>query len=306
MPMLDTLARQYHACVSSDGSGFRRRARVLQSMWREERDYPIGLHRGNPLGSRLAMPWARETLNNYLTDTIRSVVRREVLDATRSAGKLYAKPRIFNDLLSSQPLCFNLFAELQQDLELASAVFRTLTAGRIAQVTAIEFEYSPGRGDPRYTGDNSAFDVYVTYETSVGKGGFAGIEVKYHENLQGAPARHRPRYNEVANAMGCFDAESLSRLQRQPLQQIWRDHLLAGAHLPVDNFDDGFFAFLYPRENTRCAAAIQRYRACLSDDYTFTAWTLESFLNAARLHTNAVWLGLVFDRYLNFEKLERD
>lgn len=115
-------------------------------MWREERGYPIGLHRGNPLGSRLAMPWARETLGNYLTDAIRAVVRHEVFDPSTSAGKLYARPRIFSDLLSSQPLCFNLFAELQQNLELASAVFHTLTAGRIAQVTAIEFEYSPGPG----------------------------------------------------------------------------------------------------------------------------------------------------------------
>ena len=305
MTTLDTLARQYHAYVSSDGAGFRRQTRVLQSMWREERGYPIGLHRGQPLGSRLPMPWARETLNNYLTDTVRAVVRREVLDPSRSAGKLYARPRIFNDLLSSQPLCFNLFAQLQQDLELASAVFHTLTAGRIARVTSIEFEYSPGRGDPHYTSDQSAFDVSVTYNTPAGKSGFAGIEVKYHENLQGAPARHRPRYDEVANVMGCFDDESLSLLQRQPLQQIWRDHLLAGAHLHVDNFDDGFFAFLYPRENTHCAAAIQRYRACLSDDHTFTAWTLEGFLNAARQHTRSSWPGLVFDRYFNFEKLEQ-
>lgn len=301
---LDRLASKYDAYVSSDGSGFRRKARVLQSLWREKRGYPIGLHRGRPLGSRLAMPWARETLNNYLTDTIRAVVRAEVLDKSRSAGKLYARPRIFNDLLSSQPLCFNLFAELQQDRALASAVFRSLAAGRIAEVTTIEFEHSPGRGDPRYTGDNSAFDVYVTFETPEGEKGFSGIEVKYHENLQGSPARHRPRYDEVAGMMGCFRAETGSLLRQQPLQQIWRDHLLAGAHLHADKLGDGFFVFLYPRENRYCAEAVQRYRTCLSDERTFAAWTLEDFLASVRQHTTAGWSTLVFNRYLDFAKLE--
>lgn len=303
MAALDTLARQYDAYIRSDGRGFRRKARVLQSMWREEHDYPIGLHRGRPLGSRLAMPWARQTLNNYLTDTIRAVVRNEVLDKSRSAGKLYARPRIFNDLLSSQPLCFNLFAELQQDRGAASAVFRSLTAGRIAEVTGIEFEHSPGRGDARYTGDNSAFDVYVTFRTPEGKRGFAGIEVKYHENLQGRPARHRARYDEVADIMGCFREETRSLLRQQPLQQIWRDHLLAGAHLHADKLGDGFFVFLYPQDNQYCAEAIQRYRTLLSDERTFAAWTLQDFLARVRQHTTAGWSTLVFDRYLDFATL---
>lgn len=303
MTDINELARHYDAYIQSDGLGFRRKARVLQSIWREENGYPIGLHRGRPLGSRLAMPWARETLNNYLTDTIRSVVRHEVLHPSKSAGKLYARPRIFNDLLSSQPLCFNLFAELQRDLKLASAVFHSLTAGRSAEVTGIEFEHSPGRGDPRYTGDNSAFDVYVTFKTPARERGFIGIEVKYHENLQARPARHRARYDDVADVMGCFREETGTRLREQPLQQIWRDHLLAGAHLHADDFSDGLFAFLYPRENSHCAAAIEDYRISLSNEHTFTVWTLDDVLETVRQYTSADWTAIFFDRYLNFAKL---
>ena len=58
----------------------------------------------------MEMPWAQETLANFMTEHVHRVVRQEVLDPRRSKGKLFAKPRIFNDLLSSQPLCFNLFA----------------------------------------------------------------------------------------------------------------------------------------------------------------------------------------------------
>src|ERR1700733_13878954 len=70
---------QTKALVPTDNQ-FQRRARLLQSLWRDAHSPPIGEHRGRPLGSRLAMPFAEDPLSNYLTDTIRSVVRREVLD----------------------------------------------------------------------------------------------------------------------------------------------------------------------------------------------------------------------------------
>jgi len=70
------------------------------------------------------MPDAKNHLWNYLTDSIRDVVRAEVLGARRGDGKLFGEPRIFNDLLSSQPLCFNLFGELKRNLTLAGVSFR--------------------------------------------------------------------------------------------------------------------------------------------------------------------------------------
>ena len=252
-----------------------------------------------PLGSRLAMPWAQETLANFLTETVRGVVRREVIDEGKSRGKLYGKPRIFNDLLSSQPLAFNLFGELQQDLDLATEVFRSFTGGRMNTVTGIEFEYSPGR----YTGDRSAFDVLVTYMTSDRNPGFAGIEVKYHENLIGKAARHRSRYDEVAAAMGCFRKERLALLKEQPLQQIWRDHLLAGSLNAASEFADGFFVFLYPQQNYFCHEAASEYVGCLSDTSTFAPWALEDFCESIAQNTSKKWISAFFDRYLNFDKL---
>lgn len=250
---LDHIARRCQAYVASD-SHFQRMARVMQSLWREEQGHPIGLHRELPLGSRLAMPWAEETLGNYLTETIRDVVRREVFSSERSQEKLFGYPRIINDLLSSQPLCFNLFGELQQDLSLASQVVADLTNGHIRQVTRIEFEYSPGRGSLDYTGDASAFDVYVEYIAATGAAGFLGIEVKYHENLQNPAARHRQRYDEVTAVMECFRDDARETLRTKPLQQIWRDHLLAGSLLHLEScFAEGRFVFLYPQANIHCA-----------------------------------------------------
>lgn len=308
MKTLNELAKEYQVFEKADKGEFQRKARLLQSIWREEQSYSIGeqIYRevSRPLGSRLEMPWAEETLANYLTDTIRDVVRDEVLDKNKSSGKLYGKPRIFNDLLSSQPLCFNLFGELQQDLPLATKIFNDLTPTRVKEVTGIEFEYSPGRGDEKYTGDRSAFDVYVLFSTLSGGKGFLGVEVKYHENLKGKVASHRSRYDEIAQIMGCFRPETLKVLKQQPLQQIWRDHLLAGIHKHVDSFEEGAFVFLYPRDNPHCDEAIQAYQDKLSNQDRFLVWTLEDIVESIQRNSEQPWIELFVDRYLNFGKID--
>jgi hypothetical protein len=111
--------------VASD-SVFQRQLRARQSRRREAHELPIGEHNGRPLGSRLAMSFARDELANYLTPTIRRVVSDEVLGPDRDHSKLYSAPRIFDDLLSSQPLCFNLFGELKEDLTTATAFARRI------------------------------------------------------------------------------------------------------------------------------------------------------------------------------------
>ena len=304
---LDQLAVSLDAFERVDKSEFQRRARVLQSMWRQERGIPCGEHHGpkgsRPLGSRLDKPEA-ESLANYLTEVIRDVVNKEVRDEKASAGKLFGKPRIFNDLLSSQPLCFNLFGELTCDLSLASAVVNSMTDGRFTAVTKIDFEWSPGRRDPRYLNDRSAFDVFLRCCTAAGGKGFIGIEVKYHENLAGLAGGHKSEYDNVADKMGCF-REDREPLKKSPMQQIWRDHLLAGITRIVDGYDDGLFVTLYPKDNLDVANALSDYRAHLLNEGSFAAWTLEDFIGHLQKRSDAAWIELFGDRYLAFEKLDR-
>jgi hypothetical protein len=201
-------------------------------------------------------------------------------------------------------MCFNLFGEMALDLALASRVFSALTSGRIQQVTKIRFEHSPGRGNAKYTGDRSAFDVFVDYTRDAGKRGFLGIEVKYHENLKDRPGEHRNRYDEIANAMGCFRPERVAGLRERPLQQVWRDHLLAGSLLLDDGagYDEGAFVFLYPTENVRCGAAVDGYSACLVVGCTsFVPWTLEAVVAAVQAADAGAWIDQFEQRYLGKE-----
>ena len=70
-------------------------------LWREGKGLPIGTKsEGHELGSRIAMPDAESDLPNFLTETIRQMVR-ETLKTATAENKVIKKPRIFSDLLSS-------------------------------------------------------------------------------------------------------------------------------------------------------------------------------------------------------------
>lgn len=307
MNALDSLARRLDAYESVDKLPYQRQLRVLQSLWRTEHGYPVGTHKGprgeRPLGSRLPMPWAAESLANFLNERVRQVVREEVLDPARSRDKLYGKPRIFNDLLSSQPLAFNLFAVLSRNLELASRWLQRMTGEDGLIVTAIDFEWSPGRRDPRYTGDRSAFDVFVRYTTAGGAKAFLGIEVKYHENMEVQPAELRPRYEELASQIGWFCESCLPQLRSQPLQQVWRDHLLAASLLLAGDFGQGRFIVLYPEANTACSTVVSAYRTCLAEANSFDGWTIDRAVDTLREINAGSWVDDFHDRYLDLKKL---
>lgn len=264
---------------------------------------PIGDHNGKALGSRLPVDYAERELANYLTPGIRQVVRDALDNAAES--QLFSKPRIYNDLLSSQPLCFNLFGELTLDSDLAARAFRALRPDSIGAVTSIGFEYSPGRSTERFTNDRSAFDVFVEYDVRGGGRGFLGIEVKYHESLKEPAAPHRKRYDEIATAMGCFDPAKMTVLRDAPLQQFWRDHLLAGSMLadPYLGYSEGSFIVVYPAANPFCRSAVRQYRQCLLHQSTFDSWTLEEIVGVLSLFTQDAWVEELRRRYLDFSQL---
>jgi len=49
--------------------------------------------------------------------------------------------------------------------------------------------------------------------------------------------------------------------------------------------------------------AVAKYRYCLSDDSSFTEWTLEDVYSRIKKYSTAGWIDLFFDRYLAFDKV---
>jgi hypothetical protein len=278
--------------------------RLNQALWRSEQGYPLAQTAYGTLGSALDSGWALETGMNLMSETARLVARAEA-ETSEQDGKVIDEERLFTNLMSSQPLCFSLFAELQADLELASQVVGNMLE-KAARVTRVEFEYSPGRGSREFTHDGTAADVYVEYE-SLGRRGLLCIEVKYHEDLVPRDWKdsYRAGYSEVAAMMGCFSPGSEPVLRRPPLEQLWRDHLLMGSILQHAGaaFDEGRFVMLFPSMNAACCDAAGLYRTQLSDNRTFAVWTLEAFVDALQARCSAAWVAAVRNRYLDFRRV---
>lgn len=314
---------QYHVRYSGD-SDFARKSRLLQSKWRVAHNYPIGkTSKGTIMGNYIESSYAKEYKVNLLTDNIRRIAELE-LGETASTGALIQESRLWENMLSSQPLCFNLFGEMHYDLELATAFFKESFPQRyIEKVTSVRFEQSPGRGNKSLTGDHSAFDVFVEYNGYKGSKGFIGIEVKYAETLREGIdkdemtfKRHKDEYirvsrNAVVNTalMGTamnpvFEMDKIEEMAHAPKFQIWRDHLLALSMLQNNLYDEGFFLFLYPKQNEECRVGVKEYTEALHLNFgnweshrCFYARDIFEFIERLHKMVNKPWSRDLLKRY---------
>ena len=268
---------------------------------------------GTPLGSRLAMPEARAAGWNFLTPGIAEL-------AAGYAGGRLAEPRakidatrLHSDLLSSQPMCFNLFGELALDLDAATRFGRRLWPGRVDRVVNLRFEHSPGRWSPAFLDNGSAFDVFLVHTTPAGGKGFVAIEVKYHENMRDKlPAQLRPRYRQLARESGAFEDPEASSLWSRGVWQLWLDHLLAWSlrlH-PGSAYDTGISMLLYPAGNAeveRVACAYSGHLAATQRPgaVPFQRLTLEACVDDLQNVVDADWVSGFRSRYLDFSPVDR-
>jgi hypothetical protein len=292
---------------------WQQRLRLGQALWREQQALPPGTSRGRAWGNLLPTqdPSDPASWQNFLNDVTRQRVAAELRD--RVPGRLIQPDRLLHNLLSSQPLAFNLFTPLDNDLELATAWARRLWPDRVAQVLGFEFEWSPGRGDPQLTGTHSAFDVAMTYWHVGGGRGLIGFETKYHEDLrQGTDNTVGPRIVELARTHPRFQQPDDPALTRLPLSQIYLDHALALALAPTNphrpaalDFVDASFVLLFPGSNPSCRAAALAYRERCGADAGYQALSLELAVGHLRALARDRWITDFHDRYLDERRIEQ-
>jgi hypothetical protein len=290
-------------------TAFRQEARLRQARWRERRGYPIGHEpiRGGPgarlLGSRIELEYAIRTGANLMTPGALAAARHRV--ASRERGETLNSLRLWADLLSSMPLCFNLFGDLQRDPDAADRAVHAWWPDTPGRVSEVRFEWSPGRLDPRYLGDRTAFDVALLLAMPDGTEGVIGVEMKYHEvaKVEKVPSGQRlPRYREVtevAEREGVFRPGALDAVLGTPWQQIWRDHLLAlsMAQHPNRRWPWVRFAVVHPARNGSIASAVGRYQEVLAEDETFSVKSLENLLDTSgAIAKGTAWM--LRERYL--------
>jgi len=287
-------------------TAWKRRARLGQALWRAAKGYPMGSQPysggtdATPIGSRLALEFARSSGANFITPGALNAVRQR-LDNPEQYQTLN-EHRLWADLLSSMPLCFNLFGDLAGDASSAARATRAWWPDAPLGDVTVCFEHAPGRRNPAFLGNQSAFDVAFDIDAGAGKRAIVGVETKYHEHAiaeAGPKPASMARYAEVTERSGIFVDGWRDKVVRTELQQIWLDHLLVLSMLqhPSGVWTWGRFVLVYPAGNSSFAAAAARYRELLVDPTTFESRTLESLLELPGALSSET-VGVFRERYL--------
>ncbi len=305
LPLIpEGILRQYKVHEPND-TRFRAAARLLQALWRHKRDIPMGSYvngegRKRPLGSRLST-LAATSGANFLDPELRRLTVREL--AYREPGALIDEHRVWSNMLSSMPLTFNLFGALKLNPNLANKVCRTLWPDICNEVCHIQFEHSPARGDPRFTADGTAFDVFISCRDAAGAKTFIAIEVKYSEAMQEPEARRRERYDELVEACGLYRDPSDRTLLANPIQQLCREHMLAQCLITHRLYDRGVFVCLAPRLNDPAQRACNIYGTRLTaqpDVCAFESLTLEALISTIGDAGEQEFAAALDERYCDF------
>jgi hypothetical protein len=276
LPLIPAAILKRHRVHEPLDTRFRAASRLLQALWREDRDLPIGSYVGEDgkrrkLGSRITEK-AGLAGGNFLTTEIAHFVWREV--AYREIGAMIDQSRLATNLLSSMPLTFNLLAPLAVNRDLADALLYTLLKEFRGFTEEVLFEHWPGRGDPRFTGDYSAFDALIRYTRPDGGKGFVAFEIKYSEAMREPTSELKPRYAELAEISGLFVDPAEPALRVNPLQQLWREHLLAQSMIDDGLYAEGIFVVIAPTLNYHVQDAVETYRARLRPPEEGAAWLI--------------------------------
>lgn len=267
--------------VASD-SARTARYRRLQSWYREVQlgvDRPgIGANR-RPVASMLPtdVVAAQPDLNFVVPAAYEHAERR--IREVRAEGGTLEEDRLRRNLLSSMPLCFNIFGALGGHRAFLDLLRRLIdpAASRIDDVVC---ESAP-RPAGRYLGDRSAFDALVTYDHLTAGRRFLGVETKYTEPF--SPTVYpSPTYGQVAEACGWFTDGATAPLLAAPTNQLFRTLLLAAAFERTDAYERGEILLLTLADDVRAQQAVAVVRTHLLDQGRLHHVTYEQLVDVAR------------------------
>lgn len=272
--------------------------RWQQAWWRAAR---LGLPPGpfskkeprRLVGSTLPLDAPKDA--NFLTAEAAMAAERRL---KTGGGGLVKEDRLRRSLLSSQPMCFNLFGHFQdeakRDALLGWVRGHDPSASSIARV---EIEWAPPPAEHFRGG--SAFDAFVEYETGAGGLGFLAIECKYHEHLPKTDvAKVRGTYRDFTDAYGLWRAGAVDRLDRAGLRQFWLNTLLAQSLLRLGYYVTGKSMIVACAADRSARDACTAVRSELTDSSTLAWEPWETIVESIEGHDE--WRTDFVTRYLDF------
>lgn len=257
---------------------------------------------GRPFGN-LLLPDDARAGRNFFSAEIAEVARR-----CAAFNRDIDRPRLMSNLLSSQPMSFNLFAPLALDNGLAVRLLTALSGRTVADVTRVAFEYAPAPRS-KYLSDGTAFDVFIEFRSVDGLLRFIGIEVKLSEpfSTHPYPLSVRLAYEHwVDHFSAPWAPVHRGHLDAVVHNQLWRDHMLAFALKEVgpEGYASGELFLIRHHLDMKTALAVDGYTALLKDtDTTFTDLPLDQLMAAWKPVVSGTiheaWLSECDQRYVD-------
>jgi hypothetical protein len=246
--------RNYFGTIPNE-SEYKKRIRCHQGWWRsfvlneEQGKNPIRTEEkvcNTILGGEISR-------HNFLSETVFKSVEQTILERKEYEAGLFNQDRLFNNLLSSQPLAFNFFGELKQDYKLAKKAISCFIPN-LTRVTNVLFEFAPKEN---YISDNSAFDIALEIEIN-GKTGLFGLECKYTDSFS-AKEYTKENYKKIFNNSANFK-EPYEKYIQSRYNQLFRNQLIAESLIQNNNYSfvfTGLFCFQGDTEAIETGKAFQ-------------------------------------------------
>lgn len=268
----DVLSVQY-GYQPRDSSPLTRRCRLLQSWYRVEvaRQNECGPWRAGASVVGSSLVDGHITGANFISPAAFAYAKERVADKQGNSDLTIDEHRLFNNMLSSQPMCFNLLADFRAGVqagwpdatEVLAAIFAESEIGTIASV---EVEMIP-RPTADYIDDKTAFDALIQFTNCNGQTGIAAIETKYTDKLGGNVASRQDRKLALINELNLLTPEGRAWYANHGFDQIARNLLLTLAYARRHAVDNAINYVLGPSDDHETPALIDEMNARLAPKY---------------------------------------
>lgn len=277
-------------------SGFKKRMRFHQAWWRtfvlaeEEGDHPI--HTNERIGS--AIKSGEISGKNFLSKNIHKAVLQTLKERGEKGAGIIEEGRLFNNLLSSQPLCFNFFGELMVDKVFALQVLRCFYPD-LTKVNRVIFEFAP---EENFLNDKSAFDIAFEVMRGIDKG-LIGYECKFTDTFS-QKKYTRDEYSEIFLKSNIFGEDYETYISGR-YNQLFRNQLISEALLQNEKYKFVYTGLFCHHDDKPAIKVGDEFRDMLNDQNIFRVITYQDYIEEVQQlpldWSKREWVMMLWVRY---------
>ncbi len=309
---LSTLKERFGSIPNE--SGLTRKMRVHQGWWRTNVLHEeAGLHPINTTQNVCnTILDGKNNEKNFLTPNSMKAVKDTLSMRTKENVGMIEEDRLFNNLLSSQPLCFNFFGELYADHDFGLLVLKIFYKN-LTKLNNVFFEYAPIEN---YTNDRSAFDI--AFEVEEGdKKGLIGFECKYTDTFSFKPSKSKIFYGDKDNknhnayfgiynkSKPNFVGDYYTFVKSKDFNQLFRNQLIAEALIQNKKYDFVYTGLFCYQDDESATKTAENFKKMLSHPDSFQLITYKDFISKTQQLEldwgKREWTMLLWARYCGIE-----